>query len=298
MPQGCKAKPQQEVVQASERCDSYGSSRGGSCYLCVSHPVASNSLRPQGLQPTRLLCPWNYPGKNTGVGCHFLLQGSSRPRDRTRFPSASCSGRQVLHHLSHQEVKGAPHIRVVLATQRREQYCQIFQFVMQDGSPLIFPAALQTERRRPPASLPGSRIAGRGGVRSLPSSAEGTLWSEGRQPAGAQGRHSPSLETQGRRGGGWEGERGGRRRGPAFHRLGHLLTALRREGGSRPARRQLCPPEEPGVRAMDWEPRFAALSCSRVCLCWPGLTGLIRSGTRSPQLAFSLPRAFHARFAI
>ena len=28
-----------------------------------------------GLQPTRLLCPWDSPGKNTGVGCHFLLQG-------------------------------------------------------------------------------------------------------------------------------------------------------------------------------------------------------------------------------
>ena len=27
--------------------------------------------------PTRLLCPWNSLGKNTGVGCHFLLQGSS-----------------------------------------------------------------------------------------------------------------------------------------------------------------------------------------------------------------------------
>ena len=25
--------------------------------------------------PTRLLCPWNFPGKNTGVGCHALLQG-------------------------------------------------------------------------------------------------------------------------------------------------------------------------------------------------------------------------------
>ena len=35
----------------------------------------SNSLPPHGLQPTRLLCPWDFPGKNTGVGCHFLLQG-------------------------------------------------------------------------------------------------------------------------------------------------------------------------------------------------------------------------------
>ena len=32
------------------------------------------SLGPHGPQPARLLCPWNFPGKNTGVGCHFLLQ--------------------------------------------------------------------------------------------------------------------------------------------------------------------------------------------------------------------------------
>ena len=32
-------------------------------------------LRPHGPQPTRLLCPWDFPNKNTGVGCHFLLQG-------------------------------------------------------------------------------------------------------------------------------------------------------------------------------------------------------------------------------
>ena len=32
------------------------------------------TLRPHRWQPTRLLCPWDSPGKNTGVGCHFLLQ--------------------------------------------------------------------------------------------------------------------------------------------------------------------------------------------------------------------------------
>ena len=37
--------------------------------------VMSDSLQPHGLWPTRLLCPWDYPSKNTGVGCHFLLQG-------------------------------------------------------------------------------------------------------------------------------------------------------------------------------------------------------------------------------
>ena len=39
-----------------------------------SRSVVSDSWRPHGLQPTRLLCPWDFPGKNTGVGCHCLLQ--------------------------------------------------------------------------------------------------------------------------------------------------------------------------------------------------------------------------------
>ena len=41
--------------------------------VCVSHSVMSDSLRPHGLQHTRLLSVWNSPGKNTGVGCHSLL---------------------------------------------------------------------------------------------------------------------------------------------------------------------------------------------------------------------------------
>ena len=36
--------------------------------------VMSDSVQPHRQQPTRLLCPWDSPGKNTGVGCHFLLQ--------------------------------------------------------------------------------------------------------------------------------------------------------------------------------------------------------------------------------
>ena len=41
----------------------------------VSGSVVSDSLQPHGLQPARLLCPWDFPGKNTGVGCHSFLQG-------------------------------------------------------------------------------------------------------------------------------------------------------------------------------------------------------------------------------
>ena len=43
-------------------------------YACV-YSVISDSSQPHGLEPSRLLCPWNFPGKNTGVDCHLLFQG-------------------------------------------------------------------------------------------------------------------------------------------------------------------------------------------------------------------------------
>ena len=42
---------------------------------CVSCSIVSDSLRPHRLWATKLLCPWDSPGKNTGVDCHALLQG-------------------------------------------------------------------------------------------------------------------------------------------------------------------------------------------------------------------------------
>ena len=45
------------------------------CMLaCSVASVMPNSMRPYGLYPTRLLCPWDSPGKNTGVDCDFHLQ--------------------------------------------------------------------------------------------------------------------------------------------------------------------------------------------------------------------------------
>ena len=38
--------------------------------------VVSNFLKPYGLEPAKLLCPWDSPGKNIGVGCCALLQGT------------------------------------------------------------------------------------------------------------------------------------------------------------------------------------------------------------------------------
>ena len=60
--------------------------------------VASNSSWPRGLKPTRCLCPWDFPGKNTGVGCHFILQGI--------FPTQGT--KPHLLHLLHWQVDSLP----------------------------------------------------------------------------------------------------------------------------------------------------------------------------------------------
>ena len=44
------------------------------CCCCQVASVVSDSVQPHRWQPTRLPHPWDSPGKNTGVGCHFLLQ--------------------------------------------------------------------------------------------------------------------------------------------------------------------------------------------------------------------------------
>jgi len=64
--------------------------------LCMpACSVVSSSLWPCGLQPARLLCPWDSPGRNTGAGCHALLQGI--------FPTQGLNPR-LLHLLHHRWV--------------------------------------------------------------------------------------------------------------------------------------------------------------------------------------------------
>ena len=44
-------------------------------HACSVASIMSDCLRAYGLKPSRLLCPWDSLGRNTGVGCHALLQG-------------------------------------------------------------------------------------------------------------------------------------------------------------------------------------------------------------------------------
>ena len=60
--------------------------------LLLSCSVVSDSAEPQIWQPIRLPCPWDSPGKNTGVGCHFLLQCmkvKSESEDTQSYPTFS-----------------------------------------------------------------------------------------------------------------------------------------------------------------------------------------------------------------
>ena len=89
----------------------YSSLRHYGIYLLnpLWHLVAQSCLTlrdPHGLQSTSLLCPWDSPGKNTGVGCHALLQGIF-PTQGSNPGLQHC--REILYHLSHQE---SPHFTV------------------------------------------------------------------------------------------------------------------------------------------------------------------------------------------
>ena len=64
----------------------------------VSCSAMSGSLQPHGLQPTRLLCPRDFPGENTGVFAISFSMGSSQPRDQTWVMDSSNQSVRLCGH--------------------------------------------------------------------------------------------------------------------------------------------------------------------------------------------------------
>ena len=67
----------------------------------LNHLVMCDCLQPHGLKPTGILCPWDSPGKNTGVGGHSLLQGIFLTQD-SNLGLPHC--RQILYGVTKAEV--------------------------------------------------------------------------------------------------------------------------------------------------------------------------------------------------
>ena len=71
-------------------CTVIPSTKMGVCAQCC--PTFCDPMDP------RLPCPWKLPGKNIGVGCHFLLQGFFLTQDWTQISCVSCIGRWIPYH--------------------------------------------------------------------------------------------------------------------------------------------------------------------------------------------------------
>ena len=83
-------------------------------YMCLgvlSRSVVSDSCYPIDCSTARLLCSWDSPGKNTGVGCHFLLQGIFLTQE-SNLGLLHC--RQTLYQLNYE---GSPYICIYTHTQ-------------------------------------------------------------------------------------------------------------------------------------------------------------------------------------
>ena len=68
-------------------------------WLCLVAQSCLTLYNPKDCSPPGSSVHGDSPGKNTGVGCHPLLRGSSQSRDRTQV---SCHCRNIVYHLSHQ----------------------------------------------------------------------------------------------------------------------------------------------------------------------------------------------------
>ena len=109
-----------------------------------------NSLRPRGLQPIKLFCPWDFPGKDTGVGCHFLVQRIFLTQGSNQGLLHCC---QILYRLSYE--KSSESLR---GMERREldQPCASYAV---NSPQQVSAGCSRRERRRTPPSRGAKVIA-------------------------------------------------------------------------------------------------------------------------------------------
>ena len=95
-----------------------------------SHSVLSDSLQPHRLQPTRLLCPWDSPGKSSGVGCHFLFQGIFPTRGQNPCLLHWQAGFAWFFFFNHQGSPTSSHLPHFFLLLTIPQWNQLFSYLL------------------------------------------------------------------------------------------------------------------------------------------------------------------------
>ena len=90
------------------------------CCFCLVTKSCPTLLQRHGLQLAKLLCPWDSPGKNTGVGCHALLQGIFPTQGIEPMPPVWQAGSLQLSHQGHPKLK-VPALKTALWVIRPEE---------------------------------------------------------------------------------------------------------------------------------------------------------------------------------
>ena len=87
-----KKKEKKEKKEEKRRTEKAGVNK-----ICCCLVAQLTLLQSHGLEPTRFLRPWDFPVRNIGVGCHFLLQGNL-PNPGIKPAAPASIGRQILYH--------------------------------------------------------------------------------------------------------------------------------------------------------------------------------------------------------
>ena len=125
--------------------------------LLFSLYVVSDSLQPRGLQSTRLLCPWDSPGKNIGVGFHALLQGIFPTQGSNLHFLGLLHCRWILYHIATREAQAFLSLFQIFGTKLS------IQFIGFPGGTVVKNLPVNVQDIRNLGSVPGwGRSSGRG----------------------------------------------------------------------------------------------------------------------------------------
>ena len=116
----------------------------------LSHSVVSDSVQPYGWEPSRLLCPRDSPGRNTGVGSHALLQGM--------FPTQELNPRLLMSpaFAGGLFTTGATWDARESPQQPPHSTCQTRSLKLGEAAPFCCPQPPRARRRlQPPSQSPG-----------------------------------------------------------------------------------------------------------------------------------------------